>query len=231
MDRNINKILSDQATYYQRRAGEYDEWFLRQGRYDRGPENNSAWFADLEIIKKTLCIKPLGDTLEIAGGTGLWTSLLKGNAKSVHVLDSSEEVLAINKMKNPDVNITYEVGDVFNWSPDRKYDFIFFSFWLSHVPEEKFLQFWDLIYLSLKDNGRWFFIDSKSDEFSRAIDHTIDLNSDVVIRKLNDGTEFNIIKRFYDVKGLSDRLKTMGWTTDLSSTHRFFIFGSGYKNK
>jgi demethylmenaquinone methyltransferase/2-methoxy-6-polyprenyl-1,4-benzoquinol methylase len=75
------------------------------------------------------------------------------------------------------------------------------------------------------------FVDSKPDEFSRAIDHSIDLNSDVVIRKLNDGTEFNIIKRFYDVKDLSERLQSIGWITDLASTDRFFIFGSGQKHK
>lgn len=31
-------LLHHQIAYYRARATEYDEWFYRQGRYDRGPE-------------------------------------------------------------------------------------------------------------------------------------------------------------------------------------------------
>ena len=31
------QVLSDQIAYYRARAGEYDEWWFRTGRYDRGP--------------------------------------------------------------------------------------------------------------------------------------------------------------------------------------------------
>ena len=31
-------ILLDQIAYYRARAGEYDQWWFRAGRYDRGPE-------------------------------------------------------------------------------------------------------------------------------------------------------------------------------------------------
>ena len=33
-------ILQEQIDYYRARAAEYDEWFNRQGRYDRGPQAN-----------------------------------------------------------------------------------------------------------------------------------------------------------------------------------------------
>jgi hypothetical protein len=36
------RLLADQIAYYRARAGEYDEWFLRQGRYDRGLEHRSS---------------------------------------------------------------------------------------------------------------------------------------------------------------------------------------------
>ena len=32
--------ISQQIDYYRARADEYDQWFLRQGRYDRGPASN-----------------------------------------------------------------------------------------------------------------------------------------------------------------------------------------------
>ena len=33
------ELLGEQVEYYRARAEEYDEWFFRQGRYDRGPEH------------------------------------------------------------------------------------------------------------------------------------------------------------------------------------------------
>jgi hypothetical protein len=40
-----SSLLKQQLEYYRARAGEYDQWFLRQGRYDRGsPERfDSFW--------------------------------------------------------------------------------------------------------------------------------------------------------------------------------------------
>ena len=37
------RIISDQIDYYRARAGEYDEWFLRQGRFDHGRDFNRRW--------------------------------------------------------------------------------------------------------------------------------------------------------------------------------------------
>ena len=32
----MDEVLASQRAYYRARASEYDAWFLRQGRYDRG---------------------------------------------------------------------------------------------------------------------------------------------------------------------------------------------------
>ena len=39
-------ILKDQIDYYRARAAEYDQWWYRTGRYDRGPEFNARWHAE-----------------------------------------------------------------------------------------------------------------------------------------------------------------------------------------
>ena len=44
--------LLEQLAYYRARAAEYDEWWLRQGRYDRGAALNAQWFA--EQVRSTL---------------------------------------------------------------------------------------------------------------------------------------------------------------------------------
>ncbi len=38
-------------------------------------------------------------------------------------------------------------------SPDRRYDAVFFAFWLSHVPLERFASFWSTVADCLTSNG------------------------------------------------------------------------------
>jgi hypothetical protein len=50
-------------------------------------------------------------------------------------------------------------ADLFAWEPDRRYDVVFFGFWLSHVPPGRFEPFWSLVAGCLKPQGRVFFAD------------------------------------------------------------------------
>ena len=43
--------------------------------------------------------------------------------------------------------------------PVRQYDTVYFGFWISHVPEDRFESFWDLVGEALKPAGRVFFFD------------------------------------------------------------------------
>ena len=46
--------LSSQLDYYRARAAEYDEWWLRRGRYDRGAALNAQWFAEAAEVQAAL---------------------------------------------------------------------------------------------------------------------------------------------------------------------------------
>ena len=48
------RLLDEQLAYYRARAGEYDEWFLREGRYDRGPEQRAEWFKEVGAVEAGL---------------------------------------------------------------------------------------------------------------------------------------------------------------------------------
>jgi len=74
---------------------------------------------------------PVGDVLEVAGGTGWWTQRLAQTAASLTVVDSSDETLRINRERvdrPAGKSVTYVVADIFGWRPDRSYDTVFFSF-------------------------------------------------------------------------------------------------------
>ena len=45
--------------YYQARAPEYDDWYLRRGRYERGPIHDAAWNAELDAAGRWLDALPI----------------------------------------------------------------------------------------------------------------------------------------------------------------------------
>jgi hypothetical protein len=55
--------------------------------------------------------------------------------------------------------VRFVQADLFGWRPDRRYDVVFFAFWLSHVPPERFESFWALVAECLTPGGRVFFVD------------------------------------------------------------------------
>jgi len=228
-----DRLLEGQLAYYRARAGEYDEWFLRKGRHDRGPEWNRGWFLELDQVRRELDrFGPTGEVLELACGTGLWTVELVSHAAGITAVDASPEVLEINRARLheacPEVPVRYVRADLFDWIPDDAYDVVFFGFWLSHVPPGCFDAFWELVRSALRPGGRAFFVDSlgpEAPEEKRRLgwkpgDHTM-------LRRLNDGREFRIVKVFYDPSGLEARLADMGWRFSVNRTKNYLLYGSG----
>ena len=219
-------IIEQQIAYYRARAGEYDEWFTRRGRYDRGDAHTQAWRAEAGIVERALeGAAPLGRCLELACGTGLFTRHLAGLSEQVTALDASPEVIAVNSARVGADNVRYRQADLFAWRPDAAYDFVFFSFWLSHVPEDRFNAFWETVRGALAPGGRVFLIDSLFDPGSTARDHKPPDKSGIVERKLNDGQAFQIVKLFYEPDELNARLARLGWSADLRASGQFFLYG------
>lgn len=223
-------ILGEQIAYYRARAGEYDEWFLRQGRYDRGTEGNQQWFDEVAQVARALdSFAPTGSVLELACGTGWWTQTLARQAAHLTAVDAAPEVIAINRARLQDhPRVKYVEADALTWEPEGRYDAVFFSFWLSHVPPDRFDAFWDRVAACLTPGGRVFFVDSLYDPASTAADHRLEgREATTLTRRLNDGREFQIVKVFYNPAELADRLAARGWRIEVQTTPHFFLYGSG----
>jgi SAM-dependent methyltransferase len=219
------KRIKEQIEYYRARAPEYDEWHLRQGRYDRGEEHQRQWADDINQIRQALeTARPGGDIVELACGTGWWTEQLLPYSDTLTAVDVSPEVLEINRHRVKDPSVHYIETDLFSWKPVRRFDFVFFSFWLSHVPAAKFAGFWDMVNDALKPDGKAFFIDSLFTQESTAKDQEID-HRGTATRTLNDGREFEIVKEFYDPPELEQNLMNRGWKGYVRPAENFFLYG------
>jgi 2-polyprenyl-3-methyl-5-hydroxy-6-metoxy-1,4-benzoquinol methylase len=221
-----NNILQEQIQYYRDRAIEYDQWFFRQGRYDRGKTHRQQWLAEIAEVEAALfAAKPSGDILELACGTGLWTRHLAALATNLTAIDAAPEAIAINQQRVGSTAVNYIVTDLFTWKPEQQFDFVFFSFWLSHVPKDQFVLFWQKVQKSLKPTGRVFFIDGLLNQASTGQNHAPLNQQGHTERKLNDGRTYNIVKVFYKQQQLQESLQRLGWQGQAAATKDFFLYG------
>ncbi len=229
-DATAEPLLREQLDYYRARAAEYDAWWERRGGYDHGAGWNARWRAEVRAARDALArFRPAGHVLELACGTGWWTAELVKHADRVTALDASPEVLALNRARVGTGRVRHVRAEIFGWRPDRRYDAVFFSFWLSHVPPERFTAFWDTVRAALRPGGRVFFLDSLGPETPADADGRPlpGAHGTVAVRRLADGRAFRIVKVFYDPAGLRERLRGLGWEVEVGTTGEFFLLGSG----
>ncbi len=220
-------LIRDQIEYYRARANEYDQWFFRQGRYDQGEALNRLWFREVEQVREALHqFRPAGRVLELACGTGLWTEQIVAHADHITAVDSSAEVIALNAGRVDSPLVEYLQADIFEWQPEKRFDLVFFAFWLSHVPAERFEPFWRTVVSALKPGGRVFFVDSAYSETSSARDHVLEgPQATTINRRLNDGREFRIVKIFYRPEDLRAQLAALGFRAQVRQTANYFLYG------
>lgn len=224
----MDDLLASQKAYYRARASEYDAWFLRQGRYDRGEAHKERWEAEVRRLEEALAdFGPSGDIIELACGTGWWTERLAAYGDTLTAVDAAPEVIALNKERLAGKPARYVLADLFTWEPEPRFDTVFFSFWLSHVPPERFEAFWGMVRRCLKPGGRVFFIDSLHTPEGTAKDHVLNgAEATTVMRRLDDGRTFDIIKVFYEPARLEAQLETLGWRAEVRRTETFFVYGA-----
>lgn len=207
-----DEVLADQVGYYRRRAGEYDVTAYGDVAVARG-----------RIARLVTEMQPTGKVLEIACGTGLWTEALAGLADTVTAIDAAPEVIDIARERVTSAKVTFEVADVFSWTTSARFDVIFFSAWLSHVPMSRFEQFWQLPRRLLVEAGRVLFIDEHVDV--REKEAYVAGRDEIVERRLRDGGTFHVIKNFVDPQRREGQLRQMGWDCEIRRDGSDWICG------
>ncbi len=222
-------LLTEQLDYYRARAGEYDRWWNREGRFDRGAEANARWFAEAASLEGVLeRFDPHGDVLELACGTGLWTRHLVRYASTLTAVDGSAEVLAINRARLGENRVRHIQADLFDWTPPGSYDACVFAFWLSHVPPSRLDTWLATVLCDVRPGGSLVIVD----EYAPALeDEQIALADIYARRPLEDGRTFTIVKVFYDLADLQARLTHLAHQGVDAVTHklddRFFLQQKG----
>jgi demethylmenaquinone methyltransferase/2-methoxy-6-polyprenyl-1,4-benzoquinol methylase len=205
-------VLADQVGYYRRRAGEYDETAY-----------GDVAVARARIDRLVAEMQPTGKVLEIACGTGLWTEAIAGLADTVTAIDAAPEVIEIARARVRSPKVAFEIADVFSWTTSARFDVVFFSAWLSHVPTSRLEEFWQMLRRLLVVGGRVLFIDEHVD--IREKESYVAGRDEIVERRLGDGETFRIVKNFVDPQPLQAWLREMGWDCEVRRDGRDWIRG------
>jgi len=203
---------AEQLAYYRAVASEYEEHTIDVPGQD-------------ELLSAIDSFRPTGDVLELACGSGIWTERLLRSARTVTAVDGAPEMLARAQARvRSSASVRFVEADLFSWKSDRRYDAVFFGFWISHVPEDKFASFWSLVAEALEPGGRVFFFDDNHRTETELVEG---VNSAVVQRRLNDGTPFRVIKIPYEPADLEQRLRDLHWDIRVTGTSGPFYWGAG----
>lgn len=222
------ELLAEQRAYYRGRAPEYDDWWRREGRYEGSEGDRRAWEDEVATVEAALAaFDPRGDVLELAGGTGWWTKRLAATADRLTVVDAAPETIELNRQHVGRDDVEYVLADLFDWQPERTYDVVFFSFWLSHVPRPRFSAFWTLVRDCLSPGGRAFVLDNVADPAGPGgrDPYVVEYRPDVHLRELSDGSQHRVVKVMYQPHELERLIDSEGWTASIQATRRF-VYGT-----
>lgn len=175
--------------YYRKRAREYERI------YDK-PERQ----ADLAVLRERIPRELAGrDVLEIACGTGYWTQICAPSVRSILAVDLAEETLDIACAKE------YAFGKVRFGQADAyrlddlqgPFDAGLAAFWWSHIPRRRIQEFLEGWHRRLGSGARVVLLDNRYvDGSSTPLSRTDGAGDTYQLRKLADGTEYEVLKNF-----------------------------------
>jgi SAM-dependent methyltransferase len=202
----------EQLAYYRAVANEYEDHRINAPGQD-------------ELLSAIDAFRPTGDVLELACGSGVWTEKLLQSASSITAVDGAPEMLERARLRlGSAFAVQFVEANLFTWRPTRRFDAVFFGFWISHVPDDRFDQFWDLVEAALKPAGQVLFFDDSHRTEAELIEGP---DSPIVQRELNDGQRFRVIKIPYEPAHLETRLRSMNWDIKVTATSGPFYWGTG----
>ncbi len=210
MDDDVRALLAEQVAYYRAHAPRYDDAYL-------GKDWDQA-IQELPIA---------GDVLELACGSGHWTPMLAARGRSVTAVDAAPEMLALARRRVRGLPVELVQADVFGWQPPRRYDTVFFAFWLTHVPPARFAAFWSTVAAALAPGGRACFLDSSNRE-REGERVALGQATPAVWRRLGDGSPRRVVKVFYAPAELAARLGELGWSASVWETGVPLLVGTAH---
>jgi demethylmenaquinone methyltransferase/2-methoxy-6-polyprenyl-1,4-benzoquinol methylase len=175
--------------YYDHRAPEYDDWYLGVGRFAQ--RDRPGWEEDLNDLQDDVAALPPARTLDVACGTGFLTRRLRGE---ITALDQSERMLEVAAERVPAA--VFVSGDALALPfTDGSFDRLFTGHFYGHLQDREREAF---LAEAHRVANELVIVDS-----ARRPDHEPEEWQE---RVLNDGSRYEVYKRFFDPDALVQEL-------------------------
>jgi len=176
-------------TYYDRRAREYDDWVYGTGLF--AGRHRPDWHEERRRLEQAVAGLPAVRSLDVACGTGWLTQHLKGDVTG---LDASGSMIAIAQERIPAAS--FVVGDALDLPfEDDAFDRVFTGHFYGHLEDDDRLRFLAearRVARELVVVDSAFRDDVEAEEWQE--------------RVLNDGSRWDVFKRYFTPEGLADEL-------------------------
>jgi demethylmenaquinone methyltransferase/2-methoxy-6-polyprenyl-1,4-benzoquinol methylase len=175
--------------YYERRAGEYDDWWLGRGLY--ADRDRPGWNEEVEALVGVVSALPPSRVLDVACGTAFLTRHLAGEVTG---LDQSASMVAIAAARMPAARVVQ--GDAVPLPfPDATFERVFTGHFYGHLLTTERAAF---LAEARRVGGELVVVDSALRNGVRA--------EEWQQRALNDGTRHEVYKRYFTGSGLAAEL-------------------------
>lgn len=201
--------------YYARRASEYERIYAK-------PERQ----ADLAVLRERIGGMFSGrPVLELACGTGYWTSVIASRAARVQAFDLNEAVLEVAKAKDwPEGRVRFGVGDAYAPPGGTGATGLFAGFWWSHVPLARLDDFLARAAGAVTPGSLVAFLDNRYVEGSSTPVSRRDAEGNTYQqRRLEDGTAHEVLKNFPAEGELLQRASRHGWGANVELLPHFWL--------
>jgi ubiquinone/menaquinone biosynthesis C-methylase UbiE len=185
----MTEIEREMRAYYDRRAHEYDEWYLGTGKF--AARELPGWHAEVEEVIAVLVGLEPARVLDVACGTAFLTRHLRGEITG---LDQSEAMADIARERMPGATVV--VGDAFDLPfEEGTFDRVVTGHFYGHLlgdDRERFLREARRVAPELVVVDSKLRDDTQPEEWQE--------------RVLNDGSRHRVYKRYFTGEGLVEEL-------------------------
>lgn len=213
--------------YYDARASEYEEAYVL-GTGTASIPDPEVFRREASLLTRIVEHFARGRLVDLACGTGYWLPSYVAACSSITLIDQAPRMLQECRKKIASLDaldrITVVQDDVLEHSfRPRAFDSALVGFLISHLTDEEEQQLFERLKTMLDTDGRFLILDSAwSPERAR-----VNRKTERQERWLNDGSRFEIYKRYIDRQDVVEWERKYGVATSIEHFGTAFIAVSG----
>ena len=191
-------LRQSMLAYYDQRAPQYEEAYTL-GTGTASIQDPEVFKAEARVLGGIVRRFARGRIMDLACGTAFWLPEYAPNCSHITLFDQSDRMLMeargkVNRLGLVDRSV-FVRGDLFDHAFEQDaYDTALVGFLLSHLTEAHEHVLFEALRMMLDTAGRFLILDSAWSPDRAAVNHKVEHQP----RRLNDGTTFEIYKRYCD---------------------------------